>query len=324
MAMPLKTRPQRVDSAEIITIVDNVIENSESKLHENVVPASQWVSGENTSPSYTFAGHGLATLIRAHLGKHSFEVLYDTGPSGEILLHNLRALGIDLCSINAIVLSHGHWDHFGGLKAALADINRNDVPIYLHPRMLSKRRVISKTESSERIHELPPVCSLDEIQEVGGIAKIMTKPTLIAGETILKTGEIPRVTEYEKGFPNHQSFVDGVWIDDSEIIDDNCLAIETQKGLIVVTGCAHAGIVNSVKEAIRLTGVDKVCAIVGGFHLVGRQNEQRIKKTIIDLKMFSPDMIVPCHCSGAIAQHMIANAFPEAYVTCSVGNMYKF
>jgi 7,8-dihydropterin-6-yl-methyl-4-(beta-D-ribofuranosyl)aminobenzene 5'-phosphate synthase len=315
---------QRVDSAEIIAIVDNVIENSGSRQHENVLPIGRWVSGEQTSPSYTFAGHGLATLIRTHLGDSSYEVLYDAGPSDEILLHNLKAMGIDLRSISAIVMSHGHWDHFGGLKAALAEINRHDIPIYLHPRMFAKRRIISKTETGEKVWEFTPVCSLDEILEAGGAAEITTKPILIAGNTVLRTGEIPRETEYEVGFPNHQSMVDGAWIDDSEIIDDNCLIIDTARGLIVITGCAHAGVVNSVREAIRLTGRKKIRAIIGGFHLMGKQNEQRIEKTIEDLKKFSPEMIVPSHCTGAVAQHMLANAFPEAYVTGSVGNMYKF
>jgi metal-dependent hydrolase (beta-lactamase superfamily II) len=322
--MPVKAHLQRVDSAEIITLVDNVIETSGSRLHENVIPMGRWVSGKNTSPSFTFAGHGLATLVRTHLGEDSFEVLYDTGPSGEILIHNLRAMGIDLHSVDAIILSHGHYDHLGGLKAALDDTGRNDVPVYLHPRMLVRRRVVSKSKSGERINELPPVCSLEEISEAGGIARIMTEPTLIAGNTILRTGEIPRMTDYEVGFPNHQALIDGIWVDDSEIIDDNSLAIECHAGLIVLTGCAHAGVVNSVKEIVRLTGVNKVHAIIGGFHLVGRQNEERIEKTIIDLKKFGPDMIVPCHCSGAVAQHMMAEAFPEEYVTGSVGNMYRF
>jgi 7,8-dihydropterin-6-yl-methyl-4-(beta-D-ribofuranosyl)aminobenzene 5'-phosphate synthase len=315
---------RRVDSAEIITLVDNVIETSGSRLHKNVVPIGQWVSGEQTAPGYTFAGHGLATLIRTHLGNSSFEVLYDAGPSDEILLHNLKAMGIDLRPISAIVMSHGHWDHFGGLKAALAQINRHDTPIYLHPRMFAKRRIISKTATGEKIHEFTPVCSLDEILEAGGAAQITTQPILIAGNTVLRTGEIPRETEYEKGLPNHQSLVDGVWVDDSEIIDDNCLIIDSQKGLVVVTGCAHAGVINSVREAIRLTGRKKIRAIIGGFHLIGRQSGQRIEKTIEDLKKLSPDMIVPSHCTGAVGQHMMANAFPEAYVTSSVGNMYKF
>ena len=324
VAITVKICPLTVDRVEIITLVDNVIENSGSRLHNNVVPVGEWVSQENTSPWNTFAGHGLATLIRTHIKRESFEVLYDTGPSGEILLHNIKALGLDLGAIDAIVMSHGHWDHFNGLTAALDEIGRQEVPVYIHPRMLAKRRFVIKTERGERIRTLPPVCSLQDITDAGGSPRNTDQPVLVAGDTILRTGEIPRQTEYESGFPNHQAFIDGEWVDDSKIVDDNCVIINTKRGLIVVTGCAHAGVVNSVNEAIRLTSVNKVRAIIGGFHLMGARNESRVNHTIKDLKSISPEMIVPCHCTGAFAQNSIANAFPMAYVTSSVGNLYRF
>ncbi len=316
--------PRTVDRVEIITLVDNVIENSGSRLHDNVVPVGEWVSRENTSPWNTFAGHGLATLIRTHVKRESFEVLYDTGPSGEILLHNIKALGLDLSAIDAIVMSHGHWDHFNGLTAALTEIGRKEIPVYIHPRMLAKRRIVINTEQGERIRTLPPVCNLQDITEAGGSPRSTNQPLLLAGDTLLRTGEIPRETEYEKGLPNHQAFIDGDWIDDSKITDDNCVVINTKRGLIIVTGCAHAGVVNSVNEAIRLTAINKVHAIIGGFHLMGARNESRVKHTIKDLQALSPDLIVPCHCTGAFAQHSIANAFPMSYVTSSVGNLYRF
>ncbi|MFW9960816.1 MAG: MBL fold metallo-hydrolase [Candidatus Thorarchaeota archaeon] len=320
----MKICPRRVDRVEIVTLVDNVIENSGRRLHNNVIPVGEWVSQENTSPFNTFAGHGFATLIRTYIKNESFEVLYDTGPSGEILLHNVKALGIDLSSIDAIVMSHGHWDHFNGLTAVLAEIRQQDIPVYIHPRMFAKRRIVIKTEQGERIRTLPPVCSLQDITDAGGSPRSNNQPVLIAGDTVLRTGEIPRITAYEEGFPNHQAFIDGEWTDDSKIIDDNCLVINTKRGLVVVTGCAHAGVVNSVNEAVRLTRVSKVHAIIGGFHLGGARNEPRIDHTIKDLQAISPEMIVPCHCTGATAQHSIANVFTKAYVTSSVGNLYRF
>lgn len=324
MAFTVKVCPRRVDRVEIVTLVDDVIENSGSRLHNNVIPVDKWVSQENTSPWNTFAGHGLATLVRTYIKSESFEVLYDTGPSGEILLHNIKALGIDLSCIDAIVMSHGHWDHFNGLTAVLAEIGQQDIPVYIHPRMLAKRRIVNNTEQGERIRTLPAVCSLQDITDAGGSPRSSNQPVLIAGDTVLRTGEIPRITEYEEGLPNHEAFIDGEWTDDSKIIDDNCLIINTRRGLVVVTGCAHAGIVNSVNEAVRLTTMNKVHAIIGGFHLGGARNEPRIERTIKDLQAISPEMIVPCHCTGATARHSIANAFPKAYVTSSVGNLYRF
>lgn len=319
----MKKALQRVDRVEIITLVDNVIENAGSRTHECVAPVYQWVTGKSAAPRYTLAGHGLAHLIRTYLGGEVFEVLYDTGPSDQLILHNVRTLGLDLGSLDAIVLSHGHWDHFGGLIAVLTATGKLGVPVYLHRRMFDRRRVVTKTEQEERIHEFPAICSIDDIADAGGNPIITTESILIAGQTILRTGEIPRNTDYERGFANHQALVDGEWMDDSEIIDDNCLAIRTRKGLIIITGCAHAGLINSINEAIRLTGTRKVHAIIGGFHLSGTHNEPRIKRTINDLKALNPQMIVPSHCTGVVAQHMIAKAFPEAYVTGSVGNLYR-
>jgi len=316
--------PLIVDSVEIITLVDNVIEVARNKLHDNVVPLYQWVSTKDSSPNHIFAGHGLSTLIRTKSGDRTFEILYDTGPSGDILLHNVRAMGLNLSSTDAIVISHGHWDHIGGLTAILAEIGHPRTPVYLHPRMFVKRRIATKTEQGERVRELPSVCSISDIKEAGGNPIVTTEPALIAGSTVLRSGEIPRQTEYEKGFLNHQAFVDNEWIDDSEIIDDNCLIMRTKRGLVIITGCAHSGIVNSVYEAIRLTGVNSVHAILGGFHLGGEHNESRIASTIRDLQAINASMIIPCHCTGATAQRLMEKAFPYAYVISSVGNMYRF
>ncbi|MFW9958599.1 MAG: MBL fold metallo-hydrolase [Candidatus Odinarchaeota archaeon] len=316
--------PHRVDSIEIITLVDNVIEILSSKPHDNFVPVRQWVTAKNASPNYLFGGHGFSTLIRIKHREKIYSVLYDTGPSGDILIHNVVSLGLDTSSIGTIVISHGHWDHMGGLLSILARIGHPKTPVYLHPRMLVKRRIATKTEQGEHIRELPYVCTANDITEAGGNPILTTEPTLIAGNTILRSGEIPRQTEYEKGFPNHQALIDNEWRNDSEIIDDNCLILRTKEGLIIITGCAHSGIVNSIYEAIRLTGVNKVHAIIGGFHLGGEQDIPRIEHTIRDLQAISPSMIVPCHCTSTPAQHLIASAFSRAYVTSSVGNMYKF
>lgn len=313
-----------VDSLTVTILVDNVIEWSGSEIHENVLSSSQWVKEKEHRSIYMHGGHGLSFFIQTRVGDSRYEILYDTGPSGELLLHNLKALNLDISSIDAIVMSHGHWDHFGGLLDILRKVGRKDVLIYLHPKMLNPRRTVNQSDEGKKINKFPLVPTLGEIEASGGKPILTADPVLLAGKTILRTGEIPRLTEYETGFPNHQMLVDDMWIDDSMVIDDNCLGIRTSSGIVIVTGCAHSGAVNSVKEIIRLTGEEDVRAIIGGFHLMGKRNISQIKKTISGLKEFNPSMIVPCHCTGAPAQHFMAHELSDAFVTGSVGNRYVF
>ena len=304
--------------------MDNVIEWSGSETHENVLGASQWVKEKGLDSIYVHGGHGLAFLIQTQVGENSYEILYDTGPSGEILLHNLKVLNLDISSVDAIVMSHGHWDHFGGLLDVLKKMRKKEVPVYIHPKMLNPRRTVIHTDEGTKITDFPLIPTLEEIVAAGGRPVSSANPVLLAGNAILRTGEIPRQTEYEIGFPNHQILVDDKWIDDTKVIDDNCLGIQTASGIVVITGCAHSGIVNSVREVMRLSGEKRVRAIIGGFHLMGKKTTPRIRKTIADLKEIGPSMIVPCHCTGAPAQHLFAQELSEAYVTGSTGYRYVF
>ena len=288
-----------VDSLTITVLVDNVIEWSGSETHENVLGTSQWVKEKELNSIYVHGGHGLAFHIQTKVGNKSYEILYDTGPSGDLFLHNLKALNLDISPVNEIVMSHGHWDHFGGLLDGLRKIGKKGTTVYIHPVILNPRRTVVQTDKGEKITDFPLVPTKDEILAAGGQPSISGEPILLAGNTILRTGEIPRQTDYEIGFPNHEVLVDGKWIDDSKVIDDNCLGIRTSSGLVIVTGCAHSGIVNSVREVMRLTDEKSVRAIIGGFHLMGKGATSKIQKTIRDLKEIAPSMIVPCHCTGA-------------------------
>jgi 7,8-dihydropterin-6-yl-methyl-4-(beta-D-ribofuranosyl)aminobenzene 5'-phosphate synthase len=138
------------------------------------------------------------------------------------------------------------------------------------------------------------------------------------------TGEIPRKTSYEKGFAQHMAFVDGLWQPDPWIIDDRALAISIKgKGLVVLSGCAHAGIINTVSYSQQITGIKKVYAVLGGFHLAGKEFEKRIQPTIEELQRINPTLIVPSHCTGWRAMCAMAKVFPEAFAWNSVGNLYR-
>jgi 7,8-dihydropterin-6-yl-methyl-4-(beta-D-ribofuranosyl)aminobenzene 5'-phosphate synthase len=153
-------------------------------------------------------------------------------------------------------------------------------------------------------------------------AEIIQKkePSLLADGTVLVTGQIPRVTDFEFGLPIQYAIVNGVEQHDPLTPDDQSIAIAVRgKGLVIVSGCAHAGIINSVKYVCELTGMQKVHAIVGGFHLAGPLYESAIEPTVNAIEQISPDFLLPTHCTGWKAIHTFARRLPDAFVQNSVG-----
>jgi 7,8-dihydropterin-6-yl-methyl-4-(beta-D-ribofuranosyl)aminobenzene 5'-phosphate synthase len=162
-------------------------------------------------------------------------------------------------------------------------------------------------------------------EQIGSARLISTKqPILIAEDLVLVTGEIPRQTNYEKGYSPHKAFVDSSWQPDPWIWDDRAIIINVKgRGLVVLSGCAHAGIINTILYGQRISGITKTDAIMGGFHLAGKENEKRIDQTVEELARISPKLIVPSHCTGWRAMCAIAKTIPDAFVWNSVGNLYK-
>ena len=149
------------------------------------------------------------------------------------------------------------------------------------------------------------------------------QPSLLAGG-ILITGEVDRVTEFEHGMPpQHQAWDGHGWRHDPAVIDDQALVVNVRgRGLVVVTGCGHAGVVNIIRHAMRLTGVSRLLAVIGGFHLSGPAFEPVIEPTAAALTELAPELIVPGHCTGWRAQHTLAAMLPGAWVQTSVGTTY--
>jgi 7,8-dihydropterin-6-yl-methyl-4-(beta-D-ribofuranosyl)aminobenzene 5'-phosphate synthase len=312
-----------IDMAEVIVLVDNGVDFSGGIHVSEAISPRVWAKGANTD--HLRGGHGLSLLVRTYVGEEVHEVLYDTGPSDDLLEHNVRSLGLDLTSIEAIVMSHGHWDHFGGIKWALKEIAKPSLPVYMHPRMLAPRRILQETEKGPSIWKLPDIAGEEDIVKWGGEPIITDSPTLVASGTILRTGEIPRQTTYEKGIPGHQALVGGSWQDDASITDDNSLVLHVKgKGLVVLTGCAHAGVVNSVREAVRLTGTREVHALIGGIHLMGHADMTETKETVDDLTEIDPHVVACGHCTGWRAQHALSAQFGKRYVQSGVGIMFRF
>ena len=203
--------------------------------------------------------------------------------------------------------------------AVVKDVNRADLQIIAHEDMAKPRAVANSKGDLRQYPTFPELKKLDT-------AKIMDtkEPLLIASDLACVSGEIPRTVEFEKGMINNRIFSGGSWQPDPLIMDERALIFNVKgKGLVVVSGCAHAGIINTVRYAQQLTGVAKVYGVFGGFHLSGREFEKRIPSTVAELKQINPELIVPSHCTGWRALYAISEAFPDAFVFNSVGNRYS-
>ncbi len=307
-----------IDRVEVTVLVDNVIDGSTTIGRDDVLGPYEWSKTSRTTDRYLQATHGFSALVDAIKKGDRTRVLYDTGSSPGVLQNNLLALGISVDSIDEIAISHGHWDHYGGLLWVL-NKKKDEVPIYLHENMLYKKGVRLK----DGIREIGQLPMLQELEDAGGLPILHTEPKIIANGKLLLCGEIPRMTSFETGFPNHIALKDGSWVDDSLIIDDRCLVGKIKgKGIVIVSGCSHAGIINMINESMRLSGCESVYAVLGGLHLVGKDSKSKTVKTIQELKEINPQIIAPGHCTGWKAIHAISQELPKAFIGLSVGNRY--
>jgi 7,8-dihydropterin-6-yl-methyl-4-(beta-D-ribofuranosyl)aminobenzene 5'-phosphate synthase len=272
---------------------------------------------------------GLSFFVKVCAGSEEHSVLFDAGISAACLLHNLEMLasskavmmgeiGVEPKNVEAVVLSHGHFDHFGGLLGFLKD-SAKPMSVVLHPEAFVPRRF-----------QVSPQLSID-LPGLDGAALLASGATLKkiqdtsnrASDLMLISGEVERLTAFEKGMPGMEAKIDDRWEPDP-FDDDQGLAINLKdKGLVVIGGCSHAGIINTVKHLQKATGVEKIHAVLGGFHL-SEENEEIIGPTIEAMKALSPDYIVPLHCTGWKAIHQFAQQMPGQFILNSVGSTYIF
>jgi 7,8-dihydropterin-6-yl-methyl-4-(beta-D-ribofuranosyl)aminobenzene 5'-phosphate synthase len=281
------------------------------------VPASQFEQGE-TVPGL-LAEHGFSAFVTVRRGDRTHALLFDTGVSPDGLATNMERLGTDADAIEAVVLSHGHFDHAGGFLGLSRLRRRSGLPLTLHPLVWTRRRVAFPGLPEWDL----PVLRRSSLEAEGFEVIERRQPSVLLDGSVLITGEVDRTTDFETGMPFHQAERDGRWEPDPLILDDQALVVHVRgKGLVVLTGCGHAGAVNIARHAMRLTGVDRLHGLVGGFHLTGPAFEPIIEPTVAALTQLAPDVIVPAHCTGWRAHLRLAEALPAAYVPNAVGTSF--
>ena len=291
------------------------------------------------------SNNGNQNLTENTDGNTNYTYLFDTGVTEDGVIHNADLLGIDFSNINGILLSHGHFDHSAGLVNILKRISSkrlSSIDVFLHPDAFLLRWLVLPDGRKARMP------SLDESQliSLGGSIHKSDKATILPNKEnplLIMTGQIPRKTSFEKGFPyqyaensdnnntedddNNGNEKSLNLVPDPLVKDDQAIVVNLRnKGLIVLTGCGHAGIINTLNYAKDLTGVDKIYAIIGGFHLPadGGIYEEAMDPTIKEIQNADPEYVIPCHCTGWKATNRIIDLMPDKFIQSAVGTTFTF
>jgi 7,8-dihydropterin-6-yl-methyl-4-(beta-D-ribofuranosyl)aminobenzene 5'-phosphate synthase len=314
-----------VDSVSITTVCDNIVDfwlldegparRLLSRSGEPPVREACTLEGGKVVDTPT-AEPGFSAHVEITKGGRTHRVLFDAGVTPTGCRENLARLDLSPRELEAIVCSHGHFDHTTGLSGLLDVLGSANMPIVIHPDFWSQRRIaIPGREPLEF-----PSTSRRALEDGGFTIIENRQPSFLFEHSVLVTGEVDRTTTFEQGFAIHQAFRNGAWEPDPLILDDQALIMNVAgKGLVVLTGCGHAGVVNICRYARRLTGIDRLYLVMGGFHLNGPLFEPIIAETCEALAELSPEVLVPTHCTGWKAIHALAARIPESFIHNSVG-----
>jgi 7,8-dihydropterin-6-yl-methyl-4-(beta-D-ribofuranosyl)aminobenzene 5'-phosphate synthase len=267
---------------------------------------------ENTvNRRHLMAEHG----VSFHLQTNRHAVLFDTGQS-DLLRHNARELDLRLESVDAVALSHGHYDHTGGLPVVRASAPQ--ARFYLHPAAMDPKFARSSETVSHRAG-MPPA-SLEALRQANTVVVKVTRPTEVV-KGVFVTGEIQRQTDYED--------VGGPFFLDSEcgradpLVDDLALFFDTREGVVVLLGCGHAGVVNTLLHIRRVTNARPIHTVMGGMHLLAA-NAERITRTVEAFRELGVKQLGPAHCTGAAPTARLWNEYPGRCFACPVGSTLEF
>jgi 7,8-dihydropterin-6-yl-methyl-4-(beta-D-ribofuranosyl)aminobenzene 5'-phosphate synthase len=329
---------QEIDHLSVTILMDNYTDRLLPSFLPAIRPPMIMHGRFLTAP---IAEHGFSTIldIRYNDEKKKNIFLFDTGVSENGIIFNADIFGIELRNIETIVLSHGHLDHCSGLLNVLKKVSK-PIDVIAHPDAFLKRWIIYPDGNRAKM----PVLDEKDLENHGATIRKIRNISFLPNNNnegaddnvngsinlpppLMITGQIPRKTSFEKGFPLQYKEIE----DEKELVpdplvnDDQAVVVNIkQKGLVIVTGCGHAGIINTINYVKKVTKINKVFAVLGGFHLTGGIYEKSIEPTIKELKKADPKYIIPCHCTGWKATNRIIEAMPERFIQTSVGTSFNF
>ncbi len=258
--------------------------------------------------------HGLSLLLEGRRGETTRRILVDVGQNPQALLYNMRIMNVWPAAIDAVVLTHCHYDHTQGIVAMLKEIGKREFPVIAHPDVFRTHFVVQPYLRHVGVMQGD---SGEEIEKAGG-RLYLTKDPLEMMPGIMTTGEVKRQVDFEEVVIGFKT-TDGGKIEDDQMLDDiSVVSNVEEKGLVIVAGCSHAGVINIVRHAKEITGCDQIEGVVGGLHLVDAP-DARTKRTVEELSKLNPKWIWAGHCTGFKAQVELYLALGERFSPLHTG-----
>jgi len=261
--------------------------------------------------------HGVSFLLEGISGENKNSILVDVGQNSEALLGNMQKIGISPAVIDAIILTHCHYDHTQGVARILREVGKNDTRVIAHSAIFRPHFLL---EPSFRYAGIMPGDSKPEIEKAGGCLYLSREPfTVMPG--ITTTGEVKRRTDFEKAPIGLKTIKNDIVVDDPMPDDISVVASIKGRGLVIITGCSHAGIINITRQAIDLTDCHKIEGIIGGLHLI-EATDKVIEKTVDELSRLKVTWISAGHCTGFKAQVELHTTFGEGFSPLHTGMQF--
>ncbi len=262
-----------------------------------------------------YAQHGISLLIDIYSNQVYKRILLDVSQEGKPILHNMNIMGIKAESIDAIFLTHCHYDHTKGLVEMLKAIGKG-TPVIGHPDIFRDNYILHPFIENIGIREEN---GIQAIKEAGG-QLFLAKDTFEIMPGVFSTGEVENTTDFETHGIGAYNLVNGI-LEEDHMIDDLSIIVNVKnKGLVIISGCSHAGIINIIKHARKITSVEKIAAVIGGFHLI-EATDECIEKTVAALDEMDIDLVVPGHCTGLKASAEIAKRLGHRFSQLHVGKI---